>query len=227
MRAADFASLAADATVRPPSHYSLTWRISLNEPSFVHVTAAVEHVVTSIGIFAAGYWAWRKFRTTRSGESALEIELAAQSLPATAERHFVHLDVVLKNKGNVRLGATRTVPAFQELAGKGAEKVQYALDLQLRPLLAAEASAPVVPWFSQMRDGRAGTVEVDMLELYREAESGCVDFWMEPGETSHLSAVLSLERGCYLAVVTFVGENQVEEFWRRQFLVQVPVPAPS
>ena len=44
----------------------------------------------------------------------------------------------------------------------------------------------------------------------------------EPGERYHLGAGVVLEAGTYLAMVTFVGDRDDQQFWRRGFLVTVP-----
>jgi len=59
------------------------------------------------------------------------------------------------------------------------------------------------------------------------ADPGKTSYWMEPSECSHAGVGIMLQAGVYLAMVTFVGQNGKDEFWRRLFLVRVPEPDSS
>lgn len=128
-------------------------------------------------------------------------------------------DVCIENKGSVRLGAKRQRrPAYQD----DAEELAYSVDLLLRPVLPGATPNSQVRWFATESDRspQPADIEIDLVAEYEIG--GETDFWLEPGETYHLGAAVVLRPMSYLAMVTFVGDRNDKEFWRRVFLVDVP-----
>jgi hypothetical protein len=110
------------------------------------------------------------------------------------------------------------MPAYSD----SSETLNYGGDLLVRQIPSGASAGTQVRWFGMpsAKSPLSGDMEADLLDEY--LDNGGTDFWMEPGESYHVSAAIVLNPGSYLVMVTFVGQASDEEFWRRMFLVQVP-----
>jgi hypothetical protein len=192
------------------------------ETFWVAIADPVESWATAFALVVGGLWAYYRFGLRREKETALGTELLYSSISQPSGAHLVYFDVTLTNKGAVRLTANREQPAYTD----SSECLQYAGDLILRRLPQDTPVGSQVRWFHQppnQKSPLSGDIEIDLLEAYEEpAEKS--DFWMEPGESYHLSAAAVLSAGLYLGIVTFVGAAGPHEYWRRLFLIEVPAP---
>lgn len=187
---------------------------------WVSLAQAVQNWATAIAILVGGAWAYYRFGIKRENETALAIDLAHSSIPYDSN-YLVVFDVCLDNRGSVRLGAKRKrKPAYKDRE----EVLAYSVNLLLRPVPPGSTPRSRIAWFECETDKspRPDDVELDLVAEYEKARE--TDFWMEPGENYHVGATVVLSAGKYLAMVTFVGDRSDDEFWRRTFLVQVPVP---
>ena len=186
---------------------------------WVSLAQAVQNWATAIAILVGGAWAYYRFGIKRESETALAIDLAHSIVPY-GSNYLVVFDVCLENKGLVRLGAKRNrLDAYEDHA----EVLAYSVNLLLRPVPPSLIPGSRIGWFDSETDKspRPDDVELDLVAEYEI--DGETDFWMEPGENYHVGATVVLSAGEYLAMVTFVGDRSDSEFWRRMFLVQVPV----
>ena len=187
---------------------------------WVSLAQAVQSWATAIAILVGGAWAYYRFGIKRENETALAIDLAHSSVPYDSN-YLVVFDVCLENKGSVRLGAKRKRhSAYTD----DAEALAYSVNLLLRPVPPSSRPGSRIGGFNSGTDKspRPDDLEFDLVAEYEI--DGETDFWMEPDENYHVGATVVLSAGKYLAMVTFVGDRSDSEFWRRMFLVQVPVP---
>jgi len=185
---------------------------------WVSLAQAVQNWATAIAVLVGAVWAYYRFGIKRENETAMGIDLVHTSVPYDAN-YLVVFDVCLENKGAVKLGAKRQRhPAYED----SADVLAYAVDLLIRPVPPGSTPGSRIGWFAGETDKspRSGDMELDLVAEYEI--NGESDFWMEPGESYHVGAVVILSAGRYLAMVTFVGDRSDSEFWRRMFLVQVP-----
>ena len=188
------------------------------------VAKIASYIATTAGIVVGGGWAIYRFGLRRERETALGISLTVKTLPYPTGRFIASFNVSLTNRGAVKVGAQpKRQPAYEDAS----EKLRYAASVLLRQVPADLASASVVRWFPDTggKSPREGDIELDLLNEYEI--DGKTDFWMEPGETVESSASVVLEAGTYLALVTFIGGNTKDDFWRRLDVVQIPQPAPT
>lgn len=195
----------------------------MNERWWISRADAISKWATTFAILAAGFWALYHFYLRRESQTALTIDLTTSSVPYVNSAHLVTFDVTLTNKGLVGVRAQQKIrPAFKD----DDEVLQYGGDLLVRKVQPDLKPSATVDWFiaDHEHSPRETDFEADLLRIFRN-DKGNTDFWMEPGEVYHVGSTLVLEPGNYLVMVTFVGNrNSNEDFWRRVFLVQVPVP---
>ena len=187
---------------------------------WVSLAQAVQNWATAIAVLVGAVWAYYRFGIKRESETAMGIDLTHTSVPYDAN-YLVVFDVCLENKGAVKLGAKRKRhPAYED----NADVLAYAVDLLIRLVPPGSKPGSRIGWFDSETDKspRPQDVELDLVAEYEI--NGESDFWMEPGENYHVGATVVLSSGNYLAMVTFIGDRSDSEFWRRTFLVQVPVP---
>jgi hypothetical protein len=181
----------------------------------------LKNCVETVAILLGGGWAFWNFWLRRQKETALDIDMTHRCLPYGQGLFLTHFDVVLANRGSVKLVAKRDrVPAYA--AHGDGETLKYSGDLLLRPIPSDMAVGSKVAWFCVPSDAspQPGDLEVDLLADHET--DGKTHFWMEPGETYHLGVGLVLQPGTYLVLATFVGNASDDEFWRRLFMVNVP-----
>ena len=136
---------------------------------------------------------------------------------------LVTFDVLVRNVGQVKLPLRRARdPAYPRSETGDSETLKYGADLLLRRVRNNAVSGEAIQWFTKdlQTSPLAGDIECDLASEYEIG--GETEFWIEPGESYHLSTVRVLPSGYYLAMVTLVGDASDEEFWRRVFTVRVP-----
>ena len=187
------------------------------DPWWATLAEAIQNLVAAAGIAIGGVWAYYRFGMRRESETALAIELKHSCIPYDSDR-LVVFTASIENKSAVRVGAKRKrAPAYEDTN----ERLEYSVDLLMRPVPPGLAVRTQVCWFVGDEDTspKDGDIEIDLTSDYEIG--GETDFWLEPGETYHLNSGVVLPVGNYLAMVTFVGDRSDLEFWRRTFLVQV------
>jgi hypothetical protein len=180
--------------------------------------------LTAAGIVLGGIWAIYRFGLTRARETALAIDLSYATSPYRGSSHLVCFGVTLSNTGGVKITAQ---PARSPAFKGDFEELAFAASVLVRRVSSELDPTTVVKWFPTVtsRSPEPGDIELDLLDHY-ESE-GETSFWMEPREVYHLSAVAVLEPGTYFALITFVGENIDNDFWRGLHVVEVPKPSVS
>ena len=176
---------------------------------------------------AAGWAVWL-YVSRREGKPVVEIDLASQALPYEEGRFLAYFDVTLTNKSKRRVLARKRAPDRPAFSDRG-ETVQHSCSLLLRRLAANAPTTTQVGWFSNpgAKSPLPADIVANLLEGYEYEIEGKEDFYVEPAEASHLSVGVVLEPGIYLALVTVVGQPADDsEFWRREFLVQIPKQGP-
>jgi hypothetical protein len=187
-----------------------------------------QSLATAAGILIGGGWALYRFAIQRSRETALALDLTTTSVQHHGDTWLVFFDVAFRNAGSVLIAASRERPAYnddrQRQQHTPGEVVQYGVDLKLRKMAEALPEYEFVSWWSNAKAGQWDTriTEVDLAEDYEDPSTERTDFWIEPGETAHVSAALVLPAGHFVAKVTFIGVNTRKDFWSRSFLVTVP-----
>lgn len=197
----------------------------MDAPSWLSFSEAVANWTTALAVIIGGTWAYYRFILQRANQTALEIELAVSSSPYRDGLFIVFFDVACRNKGTVRLVASKKRrPVFNDNAKGDGELVRHSLDIQLRQIAAGLEPYHTVDWWVQDLASQWGPLikELDLLEDYEVPGTDRTDFWMEPSESYHLATCLVLPLGHYIAKVTFVGQG-ASESWRRTFHVTVPV----
>ncbi len=140
------------------------------------------------------------------------------------ERFLAFFDVTLNNKSKRRVLARKRKPGQPALLD-GDECLQHSCSLLLRRVDAGAPLATQIRWFNdpKAKSPLPTDIVANLLVEYEYDVEGKEDFWLEPFEVSHLGVGVILEPGVYLAMVTFVGQPSGDkEFWRRQFIVQIP-----
>jgi len=198
--------------------------------SILRHSEALKNVATVVGLIVGGWWTYRLFIKRREDETALGIDLACTSHPYHGQTHLLFVEVVLTNKGKVRLTATDRSPAWSHQSGSGRREVKHAVDLELRRIPDRLPHGSIIDTWSP--GGTAGPtapagIEANLATGYVKADSDDTDFWMEPNEKYALGVPIVLGEGLYLATVTFVGRRPDYEFWRRSVVIRVPCPVLS
>jgi hypothetical protein len=159
----------------------------------------------------------------RESATALAIELGHTDFKYANAEYLVTFDVTVRNMGQVRLTIRRDRnPAYPRADTEDSETLKYGADLLIRRVPDGAGAGESIQWFSseQATSPVEGDLECDLAGEYELG--GKTDFWMEPGESYHLSTTRVLTTGCYLAMVTIIGDSSDREFWRRLYLIQVP-----
>jgi len=197
----------------------------MDSPFWLSLADAVEKWTTSAGILLGGGWAFYRFALKRESDTALALDLKCASLPydkAAQPSHLVTFEVTLKNTGPVRLRAKRKrLVAYHD----SVEDLKYSGDLLLRRVPSGMLPGTKVGWFSESNEHSPFVTDIECDILFDYELDGGTDFWMEPGETYPVGVSVVLEEGTYLAMVTFVGDADDNEFWRRVYVVNVPALA--
>jgi hypothetical protein len=96
----------------------------------------------------------------------------------------------------------------------------------VRRITAATNTDGSIRWFpvKESTSPLPKDLELDLLSDYEL--DGTYTFWMEPKETYHLGASCLITAGDYLVMVTFVGQREDDDFWRRTFVVRIPKSEP-
>jgi hypothetical protein len=212
-------------TLRPnPAPSQSHPKESTNDRWWISRADAVSKWATTFAILVAGLWALYHFYLRRESQTALTIDLTVSSVPYMNSSDLVTFDVTLTNKGLVAVRAQRNIrPAFQD----NDEVLKYGGDLLVRKVSAELKPIATADWFiaDHEHSPHADDFEADLLRIFRD-DQGYTDFWMEPAEAYHVGSTLVLAPGNYLVMVTFVGDRKSgTDFWRRVFLIQVPVQA--
>lgn len=198
------------------------------------------NLATAAGILIGSLWALYRFGIRRESKTALSIDPIVESFPYSPDVFLTHFDVALRNLGYVKIRAKRK---RHSETNKNAfaydhpgEKLKYSCSLLIRRLQMDAKVKTRIQWFPDEKavSPLPDDTECDLLYSYEENER--TDFWLEPGEVYRLSMSVVLERGLYLCMVTFVAQDpwwqrcqpfkeyKDREFWRRVFMVAVPVP---
>lgn len=185
------------------------------------------NIAVAVGLLAAGAWAVFQFVIHRAGETKLSMSLKIQDERISKDRRLVFFDVGLRNLGTGELAARphrfdRKDPCYDDKE----EVVPYPVTLEIRRIVddvEEKAADREIDWF-----GAKGCLEppvvINLLKAYERDSNH--EFWMEPGESYHLGALLPLKRGRYFAKLTFIGKGKTsDEFWTRQFFFRLPARA--
>ena len=186
------------------------------------VTEIASNMAVVLAAFVGGFWALRRYHRERTDEAALEIGFQYKTRPADPD-YLIEIDVVVTNKGKTKIEANTTRKegyAYND----GVEKLKHSASLQLRQVQPWQADEKRhLEWFeSSLLTSVAGLCpEINLLSDYEDPAGGLIQFWMEPGEIYHLSAVLILPAGHYVAKVTFIGADD-GDFWSRVAAISIP-----
>jgi hypothetical protein len=190
----------------------------MDDPAFwVRLASPLESYVQAAAFVLGGAWAVYRFGLGREREPALgfDVQHSVEAHGGTAR--LVSFRVTVGNKSKVKLAATQEMPAFTDEA----ETLRYAASLLLREIaLDGRHRQPITLFDGSGRSPRGDDVELDLLSEYAVKDRS--EFWMEPEESYQLSAAVYLNRGTYLAMITFVGTKLPDDFWRRTLIVTVP-----
>jgi hypothetical protein len=203
------------------------------DPIWLQVAQAAEHAVTTAALLIGGVWAYYRFGALRESQTALDIDLHLRTVPYRDQAWLVFLEIILTNKGKVKLTAMRSrssdKPAYNDQRDGIGQEIRHSLNVEVR---AIQRGLVAGAWIDPSKQEDTEQLKIvgeaiNPLTGYTDTERGGVtDFWMEPGERYVLGVPLILGSGSYLAKVTFIGSKQPLEFWQRDFLVQVPTPNP-
>jgi hypothetical protein len=182
-----------------------------------------------IAVVIGGYWAYYRFYLQREDEPAIGIELDYRCVPNANHCFLTYFDVTLTNKGKVKATAKRKPDKEGGFAftDKG-EDLKYSCSLLLRAIPQNIPKGKPICWFDREEDKKRsplpGDIEADLIYDYEK--DGEPYFWMEPAESYHVGVGFILSPGIYLAMVTFIGDKNDDEFWRRTFIIQIPEQGP-
>jgi hypothetical protein len=182
----------------------------------------VKRFVETLAVLVGGGWALYRFVLRRESKPALDVGLTYQAIPEKEGRFLAFFDVTLTNKSTCQVMARiRKIgqPAFSDRS----EVLQHSCSLLLRRVNEGLAHEGQVRWFpdANAKSPLASDIVANLLDEYEDEAEGIPDFWMEPSESYHLCVGVILQPGVYLAMVTFVGEQSDDEFWRRLFIIQI------
>jgi hypothetical protein len=192
--------------------------------SWLSATEAAKNIAATLAILVAGGWAFYNFVIRREGKPVLEIDLSCETIPNEEGRFLVYFDVTLTNKSKRQVLTRKRRPGQPAFYDRN-ERLQHSCSLLLRRVDAGAPLTTQVGWFStpNVKSPLPTDIVMNLAEGYEYDVEGKTDFFVEPTEASHLSVGAVLEPGIYLALVTVVGQpSDDREFWRRQFLVQIP-----
>lgn len=196
------------------------------DSSYYAVADSVARWVTAGGIVVGGCWAWYRFGVTRQSQAAISAMLSCKSRPHGGSGLYLSaMCATIKNTGTVKLEVRRRrAPAYPR-DSEDSETLKYGGDLLLRRVPDEIARGTPVRWFASpsSRSPLEGDIELDLLSSYEK--DGETSFWMEPGETYYLGTAVVLPGGLYLAMLTILGEDDDDDFWRSEFVLAVPETA--
>jgi hypothetical protein len=195
----------------------------MTESGFQAVADAVAHWVTAAGIIVGGAWAWFRFGITRQREAAISVKLSCVTTEyGTTDQCLAAISATIKNSGSVKLEIRRARETAYPCNSNDTETLKYGADLLLRRLGNNIPVGAQVHWFPSptSRSPLHGDIELDLLSAYEN--DGETRFWMEPGESYCLGTAVVLAHGLYLALLTIVGENSDDDFWRSEFILTIP-----
>jgi len=195
--------------------------------TFKELTEILHNLVVALAAIVGGLWVVDRIKRERTDEAALEMSLSTSS-SVVGTQHLVVLTVHLVNKGKTKIQAKSERDGrgfvFSE-DGEQAEKLRFPCSVQLKQLdPTAINGSQRLNWFAggPWKDvlGSEGP-EINVLLEYENPErDNKVEFWMEPGETYHLGVPWILEKGTYLAKLTFVAAPQ-ETGWLDKVLDEI------
>ena len=185
----------------------------------------VKTYVETIAVLVGGGWAFYRFVLHRESKPALDIDLTWHTVLQPEGQYLATFDVVLSNKSTCQVKAKirrKRQPAFSDRN----EKLQHSCSLILRRVPEGAPLNSQVRWFpdTEAKSPLSTDIVANLLDEYEDEAEDIPDFWMEPSENYHLCVGVILQTGVYLAMVTFVGEQSDDEFWRRIFIIQIPEP---
>lgn len=150
-------------------------------------------------------------------EKKLSIDVSA-SVHRAGHRRSVFFEVKLTNAGRVKVQAFAGGPgvyAYQD----SSEALRYSCSLQLRRVDSEKlGEAAIIDWYDEVTVKRVDGIEpeLNLLDEYLLPLHGNVTaFWLEPGDTAYLTAVVVLPAGFYLAKIAFYGTKLDEDYWHR------------
>ena len=170
-----------------------------------------------------GLWGLYCYVRGRTFQKKLSLNVTAKSEPL-GETRFVFIEVQLTNHGKSKLEARR-VRLGDYVYKDEIEQLKYSCSLQIKRVKAnALADEKFIDWYKTdaLEPIPKIPTEIDLLDDYRvPAEQWQTRFWLEPGDTTHLSAPLILSAGHYLLKVSFYGTSAAKDFWSRLLYVRV------
>jgi hypothetical protein len=190
--------------------------------SWSNVADAFDHVAAALGLLAGGIWTLWRFDLFRRREAALSMSLSCASTAYRDNQVLVAMNATIKNTGKVMIRIRKKRPAYpHESGGDKCEKLNFGASILLRPVRDSIALGKPVRWFenTESKSPLDGDIELDLVSGYEKG--GSTDFWMEPGEAYGLGSAVVLSPGLYLAMVTVVGENTDDDFWRREYILGI------
>jgi hypothetical protein len=196
--------------------------MSLNEVK--DVVDIVSKVIVGAAALLGGIWAVIRLRTERVYEAALDIAVDT-TCPGHGPTPLLFIAICLTNKGKVKIQA-KTARDNGYAFNDGVEQLRHSFSLQLRHFNAVGAPPGHIDWYeSPALAPVPGPPEINILYEYEDPRKGNqIDFWMEPGESSHFGVPVVVPPGLYLAKITFVGAGGDENYWSRIILAEVPSP---
>ena len=197
----------------------------MDDAIWVQVASAASDIATAVAITGAGIWAFYRFIIKREYREVVKMQLQWKTEPYDNECQLVSFDATLENTGPVIIQAQpRRSPAYKDKF----ETLNYSADLIIRKIPHGLQPGTAIKWGTgdENESPLPTDIELDLLYDYYQFD-GRTQFWLEPGEDAVMSANVILEPGYYLALFTFVGRRQEENFWRRLYPVHVPETPPT
>jgi len=187
------------------------------------LVSTIESAAVIIAVIVGGLWTIYLFRRHRGHETALEIDITVAQEPYGHESTIVFVDTKLTNRGKTKIEAKpkrwsndTPLPVYENKW----ESFVSPATLQLRRVVPGVEDQTVVDWYDKGHCVQA-VDDIDLVDEYDDDSRGVI-FWLEPGEESHLFAVIVLTGGLYMLKVTFIGNRPGEDFWRSSALLGVP-----
>ena len=167
----------------------------------MHWSEILQNLTLSAAAVGAGVWALYRFWVERQNEAALNIHIRKSIHKATAGCD-IFVDVALTNTGKSKVQAHSERPAYQDRD----ETLEFPCSLQVREVIYGGSKAAYCDWYDPSLVGVVnGIPAIDLATAFENPAEKATEFWIEPGETVHLGAMLVLPPGRYLLKVTFVG----------------------
>jgi hypothetical protein len=170
--------------------------------------------LTALAILVGGAWTFYQFALRKAFESALLIDLSADTMPAAGADKYVSLHVKLENKGQRRI--TLPPALTPEQITDYENSVAFPGDVQIKQVQTSAGPA-FIGWWSRTRMSAVGGIpdHISLMYEYSRAD-GKIDYFMEPGEVYHFDLMFRLPPGAYAVKVVIVGKRaSAAEFWSR------------